>query len=727
MHLYITKALSFLVLVGGVLSASAQNGSKRLTLEEIMEGAFSYETAGYNFRPTEDGACYSILSQDRERIEQYRFDTGALVDTLFDLTQVSKEIESIDDYLIAPGGNEILIFEGVEYIYRRSWKAKAYRYDVRRRKLTPLDKEGKKIMNPTFSPDGRMVAFVRDNNIYIYKFDYESELAVTTDGERNKIINGATDWVYEEEFGVTNTLTWSESGAYLAYVRFDESEVGQYGFQTYTAKNFAKLTTQEFKYPFAGEANSKVSVHVYNISDKVSHAVNLPIGAEHYIPRIEFTPMKGQLAVFTLNRHQSDFQLHLVNPSSLVSRPVLKDNDEAYIDSKWVNSLIVEKEGFVMVSYRDGYSHIYRFDANGQVIASLTKGDYDVTALYGVDPKGNIYYQAADQSPISRRVLRVSPKGEVRVLAGERGINSAAFSEDYSFFLNSRSNAEMPHLYTVSRSSDGKMLRTIEDNAALREKLANYRFRPAEFTTIKSDDSLTFNAYLIKPADFDPNKQYPLLMVQYSGPDSQEALDRFGISWEHFLAQEGYIVACVDGRGTGARGRAWRKCTYLQLGVLESDDQIAAAQALGKLPFIDASRIGIWGWSFGGYNTLLCLSRGNGVFKAGIAVAPVTDFRFYDTVYAERFLRTPQENPAGYSNGSPLALAKGLKGNLLIIHGSADDNVHLRNTLLFTEELVQADIPFEMAIYTNRNHGIYGGNTHTHLYKRKVEFLKRNL
>lgn len=711
--------------LSGVAVLQAQKGTTPLSLEEIVRGDFYPRSAGRNFKPAEDGNCYTTLSQDRTQIIEYRFDTGEKVRTLLDLTSTSQGVEKIEDYLIAPGGNDILIFTNIEPIYRRSWRANAYRYDVRRKLLAPLSKKEGKVMIPTFSPNGRMVAFVRNNNIYVAKFDYDSEVAVTTDGKFNHVINGATDWVYEEELRTTKLLSWSPDGKHLAYARFDESAIPEYGFQLYSEQNDSPFAYM-YKYPFAGEDNSKVSIHLYNLETKVNKKVELPVNDDTYYPRLEFAP-QGSLAVFTLNRHQNEFKLFFVNPSSLVAQLRLTDADKAYVAEEWVNSLIIEEKGFLMVSERDGYAQIYRFDSNGKAIKCLTPGEYDVTNLYGVDAKGNVYYQAADESPIARRVLKVSPKGKIAVLAGERGVNRAVFSSDFSYCLISRSNREMPTRYTVLNTQKNREVRLLEDNVALQEKLKNYRFSPAEFTTIQTEEGLQFNAYLIKPSSFDPAKQYPVLMVQYSGPDSQEALDHYEIDWTQYLAEQGYIVACVDGRGTGARGSQWRKCTYLKLGIYESDDQIAAAKALAKLPFVDAQRIGIWGWSFGGYNTLLSLCRSENVFKAGIAIAPVTDWSFYDTIYTERFLRTPQENPSGYSDGAPLSLARNLHGNLLIIHGTADDNVHFRNTMLFIEELIQADIPFEMAVYPNRNHGIYGGNTRLHFYKRQIDFLKRKL
>lgn len=707
-------------------TASAQNGEKSFSIEEITNWHFAYKHAGRGFRSMDDGRYYTELNYERTKITQSEFATGKVVSVLFDLsTQKEVPIKKIDDYIIAPGGNHILLMTETEQIYRHSSRAKVFHYDVRRKRLAPLSSQEGLIMIPTFSPDGRMVAFVRDNNIFIRKFDFDSEIQVTTDGKKNEIIYGATDWVYEEELGCTKLLTWSGDNAYLAYVRFDESEVKAYDMPLYGNRLYPVNYT--YKYPKAGEKNSDVSLFVYNINQKTAREVALPIDKEAYLPRIEFTPINNGLAVFTLNRHQNDFKLFLVNPATLIAQQALRDTDDAYIKTEWIRSLIISKKGFTMVSERDGYAHIYQYNTVGEKKAQLTKGTYDVLTLYGADKEGNIYYQAADVRATQRRVLKVTPTGKTSVLSGKEGINNATFSSDFTHFLNVFSSTSIPPQYSIHSSKDGKELRMLEDNKALAKKIRQYRFNEKEFIQLEIGGGLVLNGWIQKPKDFDPNKQYPLLMEQYSGPDSQEVLDRFGIGWEYYLAQEGYIVACVDGRGTGSRGREWRKSTYMQLGILESDDQIAAAKAFGKLPYIDASRIGIWGWSFGGYMTLLTMCRGEGVFKAGISVAPVTDWRYYDTIYTERYLRTPQENPAGYSKGAPLHLAQNLKGNLLIIHGAADDNVHLQNAMDFVEALVQHDIPFEMAIYTDKDHSIYGGNTRQHLYKKKVDFLKRNL
>lgn len=716
----------------GLLSQplQAQNGSKRFSLKEICNWEFTGRSAGASFRSMEDGHHYTTLNSQSNTIVQYQFATGKKVATLFDLKNVilPQGVEApkrIEDYVISANGKHLLIICNRERIYRRSWRAEVYHYDLQKKVLEPLSAQYHKVMIPTFSPDGSKVAFVRENNIFIHDLTHHNELQVTTDGKRNEIINGATDWVYEEELYCTQLLSWSLDGKNLAFVRFDERDVPAYSMTHYSDYLYPK--SYVYKYPKAGEKNASVSVHIYNLEQQQVHNIALPTQDELYIPRIAFTPIKNQLAVMTLNRHQNHFRLYLVDPTSRIAQETLQEKDDAYIKVEWVNNLAIDAKGFVMVSEADGYAHIYRYNTQGKRVKKLTEGNYDVIDLYGVDKEGYVYYQAAEPSPIYRRIVKVSPQGETTVLTPRLGVNSATFTKDFSYFLNEYSATEIPPQYTICSSKQGKVLRTLEENKDLAKRLSQYHYSPKEFIKLEIEPGVELNGWMIKPTDFDPTKKYPLLMVQYSGPDSQEVLDRYDLPWSYALAQEGYIVACVDGRGTGGRGSQWRKCTYLKLGIQESDDQIAAARAFGKMSYIDKERIGIWGWSFGGYMTLLSLCRSEHVFKAGVAIAPVTDWRFYDTIYTERYLRTPQENPEGYSLGAPLNLASQIKDKMLIIHGSNDDNVHMQNSMQFIERLVQSDIPFEMAIYTDKSHSIYGGNTRNHLFSKVVDFLKSNL
>lgn len=724
-----TRLLAFALLLALLAGSGATPlvAQKRpITLKETTGGVFAARGAGYGFRTMSDGKHYTLISPDYKRIIKYEYASGKEVETLFDVDKARDcSVQQIWDYDIAPSGHHILIFTDLKPIYRRSYTMQAVHYDVRRNRCEPLSEAGGEIMIPTFSPDGRMVAFVRDNNIFIKKFDYNSEVQVTTDGKRNHIINGTTDWVYEEEFTTTKLMEWSPNSDFLAFVRSDESEVKAYSMPIYGDGLYP--TEYVYKYPKVGEKNSTVTLQLYDLEVKRTEQVDLPLDSDGYIPRIAFTGWGSDLAAITLNRLQNDLKVYRINPKSRTPHLTLREQDKRYINSDFISSMQFTPDGIVMLSERDGFVQLYAYGQNGELQRRLTQGDFDITAFYGCDKAGNVYYQAADETPIRRRILKTSPKGKTTVLAGQPGVNNADFTADFSYFLNSYSNATTPTITTLRSAANGKVLRTLEDNAKLVERLKQYEYNPMEFFTIEIASGQTLNGWMIRPPHFDASKKYPVLMHQYSGPDSQEAVDRFGIGWEYALANAGYVVVCVDGRGTGARGSEWRKCTYRQLGIYESDDQNAAAKALpGKFSFVDADRIGIFGWSFGGYNTLMSLCRGN-AFKVGVAVAPVTDWRFYDTVYTERFMATPQVNNNGYNLSSVLPIAKNLHGELLLIHGTADDNVHIQNSMRLATELVNANIPFEMATYTDKDHGIYGGNNRMHLYSRIIEFLDRKL
>lgn len=713
-----------LSLAGG---AFAQTGSKPVDLKEIVDGRFRQKSSVGEMRSLPDGEYYTAMNPERNMIVKYAYRTGEPVDTLFN-TKTAREctFDDFDGYTISSTGHHLIVWRETEAIYRRSRKMVVYDYDVRRNYVKPISDAPGKQMIPTFSPDGRMCAFVRDNNIWIRKFDYDTEVQVTKDGELNKILNGITDWVYEEEFSVTNLMAWSPDSEYLAYVRFDESEVPEYSMQMYGDGYYPSY--YKFKYPKAGEKNSKVSLHAYCVQTRDTKTLKVPVDGDSYIPRITFTKNADQLAVMTLNRQQNIFNMYFVNPKSGVSRLILRDENKCYVDSEWFTSIHFLKDGFTYVSEQDGYAHIYLYSPTGVMQRQVTKGNWDVTRFIGIDEKTKtVYYESAEEHPTQRAVYKIDAKGVKVKLSKSVGTNSASFSANYAYYVNRYSNANTPVRITVNETKSGKELRVLQDNAALRERLKEYRFAPREFMTVHTASDYEFNAWMIKPADFDPSKKYPVMMTQYSGPNSQRVLDSYSFGWEYYLASKGIIVVCVDGRGTGARGEAFRKCTYMRMGELESRDQVEAAQALGELPYIDKNRIAIWGWSFGGYNTLMALTVGNGTFKVGIAVAPPTDWRFYDTVYTERFMRTPQENFEGYNATSPLLRAKELKGKLLLIHGTADDNVHFMQSLEYAEALVQAGIQFDMHVYKDRNHGISGGNTSYHLYTKMSNYLFDNL
>ena len=708
-------------------TAGAQTGDKSVSLKEITDGMFRQKTAVGEMRSLPDGEHYTAMNAERNMIVKYSYRTGKAVDTLFNATTAREcEFAKFDGYTISSTGHHILVWRETEPIYRRSYKAAVYDYDVRRNYVKPITDSKEKVMIPTFSPDGRMCAFVKDNNIWIRKFDFDTEVQVTKDGALNKILNGTTDWVYEEEFAVTNLMAWSPDSEYLAYVRTDETEVPEYSMQVYGDGLYPSY--YNFKYPKAGQKNSTVSVKAYSVQTRDTKHLDVPMDEDGYIPRITFTQNASQLAVMTLNRHQNIFNMYYVNPKSGVSRLILREENECYVNSEWLSSIHFLSNGFTYVSEQDGYAHIYLYSPTGVLQKQITQGNWDVTRLIGYDEATkNTYYESAEESPLRRAVYKIDAKGVKTRLTPEEGTNSAAFSANYAYFVNRYSNANTPMKITVNETKSRKVLRTLQDNAELRERLAQYRFGKKEFFTLTTKSGFELNAWMVKPANFDESKKYPVMMTQYSGPNSQQVLDSYSFDWEQYLAANGIIVVCVDGRGTGARGEAFRKCTYLRMGEKESQDQVEAAQALGQYPYIDAGRMAIWGWSFGGYNTLMALSVGHGTFKVGIAVAPPTDWKYYDTVYTERYMRTPQENFDGYAATSPLKKVKDLEGKLLLIHGTADDNVHFMQSMEYAEALVQAGKQFDMHVYKDRNHGISGGNTRYHLYTKMSNYLFENL
>ncbi len=722
------KHIGLGVLLSACVAGSwAQNGSNPVELEDIIAGKYRQQTNVGEMRSLPDGEHYTAMNPARTMIIKYAYRTGTPVDTLFNAATAREcTFDTFSNYDISNTGHHILLYCDVEPIYRRSSKAMVYDYDVRRNYVKPLSDSPVKQMIPTFSPDGRMCAYVRDNNIWIRKFDYDTEVQVTKDGELNKILNGVTDWVYEEEFSVTNLMAWSPDNEILAFVRSDESEVPQFSMQKYG--NGTYPTYYNYKYPNAGEKNSTVSVMAYNVSSKDTKKLDVPLDADGYIPRIVFTTDPSQLAVMTLNRRQNRFQMYYVNPKSGVAKLILKDENECYVDSEWLSSIHFYKSGFTYVSEQDGYAHIYFYSPTGVMQRQVTKGNWDVTRLIGYDEKsGTTYYESAEESPLRRSVYQIDAKGKKTKLSQKEGTNSAVFSANYAYYVNRFSNVNTLMQITVCETKKNQVLRTLQDNAALTKTLAQLAYSPKEFFTITTASGYELNAWMVKPKDFDESKKYPVMMTQYGGPNSQQVLDVFGFDWEQYLAAKGIIVVCVDGRGTGARGEAFRKCTYLKMGLYESQDQVEAAQALGKLPYVDKDRMAIWGWSFGGYNTLMALTVGKGTFKVGIAVAPPTDWRYYDTVYTERFMRTPQENEQGYNETSPMRRVNELQGKLLLIHGSADDNVHFLQSIQYAEALVQANKQFDMHIYKDRDHGIYGGNTRLHLYTKMSNYLFDNL
>lgn len=697
--------------------------AQTLNLKDITDG--EYRAKGIaSVTSSADGEFYFQADQSKTKIIKYSYKTGQPVETVFDI-QTARDctIPSFDGFIMSPDEYRLIIYTNSEPIYRRSFKADYYYFDIRRNMIRKLSDNKSKQMAPVFSRDGRMLAYVCDNNIWLSKFDYGTESQITKDGEIGKIINGATDWVYEEEFGVTSLMDFSPDNKLLSYIRFDETLVPEFAFQNYKQQLYPDFIS--FKYPKAGETNPKVTCNIFDIESKTIRPINFPANTSfEYIPKIEFTPT-SQLSIMTLNRDQNDFNMYFADPRTTIAKLILREQNDRYINYEFFNSIHFLGDQFTYISEKDGYSHIYIYSLTGVQQKQLTSGNYDVIEILACDPiSKTVYYQAAEESPLQRAIYKVDIlKGTKTKLSTKTGYNTASFSSNGKYFVNNWSNTINPAYITLNDAS-GKELRVLEDNKDLKNKLSTLGLAKKEFITVKGADGTSLNAWMLKPANFNPNKKYPLLMVQYSGPDSQEVLDRFNIDWVDYLTTLDYIVVAVDGRGTGARGQEFRKCTYMNLGIKESDDQIAAARYFGTLPYIDAANISIWGWSYGGYNVLMSLSRGNGVFKSGIAVAPVTDWRFYDSVYTERYMRTPQQNTSGYQNSSPTTLASSLSGRLLLIHGTADDNVHFQNTIEYTSALIKSNKQFELFVFPDQNHSIPGSHNRNYLYTKVIDFLK---
>lgn len=717
-----------------VAAVSAQ----QITLDDVVNYKY-YPKSVRGVKPMADGESYSCVSDNRQSIEKHSFKTGEVTEVLFDASEArGATIRAVEGYIISPDEKNILIETNRQQIYRRSYTATHYIYNIKNKTLTPLSQGGPQEC-PKFSPDGNQIAFVRDNNIFLVKLLFNNaESQITKDGERNKVINGKPDWVYEEEFSFNCAFDFSADSEMLAWIRFDESNVKTFSFPWYRGSNpsmdeYALYPgSYEYKYPKAGEENAKVSVLTYDIKSRVTRTMQVPLDADGYIPRIQFTGEKDKLMVLTLNRHQNRLDFYAVNARSTTAQLILREENKRYVDEAAYADTDFSRDQFVLLSERDGYQHMYLYTIGGQLVRQLTSGEYEVTDYYGTDATGkNFYYASNEGSPLEKYIYKVDASGKKTKLSTEKGYNEAVFSNGCQYYLNTYSNLTTPPVYTLCNAA-GKTLQTVEDNGQLKEMLAALPLGTPEIISVNTADGIQLNGWMVKPKNFDASKKYPVLMYQYGGPGYQMVFNSFdngfmgGLIWEQRLAQKGYIVVCVDGRGTGGRGDEFKKCTYMKLGDLESHDQVETALWLSKLPYVDKSRIAIWGWSFGGFNTLMSMCEGREVFNCGVAVAPVTDWRFYDTVYTERFMRTPQENPKGY-DCSPLHRYEKIKGNLLLVHGMADDNVHFQNSAELAEALVQLGYQFDMQVYTNRNHSIYGGNTRRHLVTRIENFLDTHL
>ncbi len=724
--------------VFGTMGLLTLQAGEPLKITDVTKGTFRAERiSGIN--PIVGSNEYAQISLDGRRIEKYSFKTGKMTGVLFDIDKLGDggvPIEEFDDYELSADGQTLLIQTNTQSIYRRSFTAEYYIYKVKDKTLCPLSPNGPQQV-PTFSPDGKQIAFVRANNIFIT--DGQTERQITTDGVFNEVINGIPDWVNEEEFSFNNAMAWSADSHTISWIRYDETNVKTYALQLFKGDtpSYDELADYPgeyaYKYPKAGQDNAVVSAWSYDVKSGTTRKYDLPLDADGYIPRIKTTQQPDQIVLYTMNRHQDTLRLYAATPSTGKCRLLIEEKSNGYVKEETMEHIIVGKNLILLPSDRDGYMHLYLYDFNGKMIRQVEQGDYDVTDVYGFDERtGNIFYQSASPTPMNREVYQVDKNGNQSLLTPHKGWNSAVFSGDYAYFVNTWSDRQTPYVYTVCNQS-GKRLRTIIDNQEIKEKILSADIPQKDFFQFTTGEGHTLNGWMMKPVDFDSHRKYPVIMFQYGGPGNQQVIDSWNIGsmgngglYDAYLTQRGFIVVCVDGRGTGGRGTAFEKCTYLRLGDLESKDQVETALWLGRQPYVDADRIGIWGWSYGGFNTLMSMSEGRPVFRAGVAVAPPTNWKYYDSIYSERYMRTPQENPDGYAV-NPIQRADQLHGALLICHGTADDNVHPQNTYEYVEALVQADKDFKENLYTNRNHSIYGGNTRTHLLRQIAQFFEQEL
>ena len=697
--------------------------TKKLTLEDIyFSNTFSQDWV-WGLNSMKNGKEYTVIDYIKNdiSIDKYSYKSGKKTNSILK----SSEIDSLkfDGYKFNSNEEKLLLKVNTESIYRYSDKSFIYAFDIKSKELIKISDE--KISLADFSPNGKMVSYVFDNNLYIYELSSGKTTKCTTDGVRNKIINGATDWVYEEEFAIVKGYEWSHDSKFLAYYKFDESNVKEFSMDLFNQNLYP--TQEKFKYPKAGEENSEVSIHILNVNTKKSFQVNE--NDFEYTPRIYWTKDSKNLCVFKLNRHQNHLKLLFTNPESKKTVLIYEEKDSRYIDIhdniKFLNT------GFIWSSEKDGFNHLYKFSYDSKKMFQITSGEYEITKFYGYnESKKILYYQSNEKSPLQKHIYSINIDGtNKKLLSNGKGVNNANFSTTFDYFINTNSAANQPNYITLNNKK-GKLIRVIKNSEKLIQTLSNYELSKKEFFSFKTEYNISLNGWMIKPPDFDSNKKYPVLMYVYGGPGNQQVLDNWGgrnYMWYQYLAQQGIVIVCVDNRGTGGRGADFKKCTYKELGKLETEDQISANKYLASLDYIDQNKIGIWGWSYGGFMSSLCLLKGNEIFNFAIAVAPVTNWRFYDTIYTERYMRTPQENPDGYDLNSPINYIKQLKGNYLLVHGSADDNVHYQNTMEMISSLVKENKQFDLFIYPDKNHSIYGGTTRLHLMTKITDFIIKNL
>lgn len=715
-------AILFLFLA---LTSIAQS-KKEITLEDVFAKGTFKQDAVSGFRSMKDGIHYSEINEEKKLV-QVRFQDGKEERILADFKEIQykDDVLKIDDYAFNEDETKLLLFTESENIYRRSVLHKVYVYDIQSKEVMVI--KDAKILHAAFSPKGDKVAYVYQNNLYYMDLNSMETVAITNDGDYNSI-NGNCDWVYEEEFEFTKAYEWSAEGDYIAYYHFDQSAVPEYNYVIYD-----KLypTDYRFKYPKAGEKNSTVSIFIYQLRNDKTSRCDIGDETDMYIPRIKINPFNNALIIYRMNRLQNQLEFLQAETKTGATKIIYTETNKYYIE---INDDIVffkNRNAFVHTSEKDGYNHIYLQDIEDNHSSRITTGEWDDVSLFGVDEKQNtIYYLSAEKSPMDRNLYTIATNGEnKKLISTDKGWHDISFSEGFQFYMDKFSYLNHVPVYTI-HNDQGNLIRTLKSNESLEKKMKEYTLSKLELIQVPNEEGVLLNAWMLKPADFSESKKYPLLMFQYSGPGSQQVTNQFApreFWWYQMLAQKGYVIVCADGTGTGFRGEEFKKKTYLQLGKYESDDQIAVAKYFAKQPYIDAKRIGIWGWSFGGYMSSICILKGADVFKSAIAVAPVTNWRYYDNIYTERYMRTPQENGNGYDDNSPVTMTDKLKGNYLLIHGTADDNVHFQNSVMMVDALIKSNKDFDSEYYPNKNHGISGGVTRLQLYRRLTRFILEDL
>ncbi len=726
------------VLVLGSQLAFAQTEKKDVNLRDLWTNYTLYPKTVSGIISLNNGKQYTEIKHGS--IVVYDYATGDSVTTLVNgkelVPEGKKTAIHIGNFSVNKAETKFIFPTQTEQIYRHSRISYDYIWDTQTKKLTPLSDKGKQRL-ADFSPDGTKVAFVRDNNIFIKDLQTGVEKQITFDGKKNNIINGTCDWVYEEEFSFTKAFFWSPDGQKIAFYHFDESKVKQYTLPFYHGSKSAYPEEYTYKYPVAGEDNSVVQVYTYDLASGKTVKMDVGSNADQYIPRIKWTSNPDKLTIERLNRLQNHLDILVADASTGMTKTIYTEDNKYYIDITDDLTFLPDGKRFLMTSEKGGYNAIYLCSMESKKEKQLTKGNWDVTKVYGYNPQRKlVYFQAAKTSPLDRDILAVNLRGKIRQISTKTGTNAGNFSKSFDYYINTWSDANTPP-YTTVNNYNGKIIRVLQDNWAFVKKMQGYNLSKQTFFTLHSPEfklpdgkQVDLNAWIIKPPHFDPDKKYPVLMYVYGGPGIQTVNNSWGWSnyfWFQMLAEKGIVVISVDNRGTGARGELFKKMTYLQLGKYEIADQMEAARLIGKFPYVDSTRIGIFGWSYGGFMASLAITKGANIFSTAVAVAPVTNWRFYDNIYTERYMRTPKENPEGYKENSPLQYVKNMKGHYLLMFGSGDDNVHPINSMTMISTLVDKNKPFEMMVYPNKNHGIYGGNTRYFLYHKMTDFLLKNL